>query len=80
VRLSGRGGGLHAEWDIAPGGKEYVITSSHHTQEPPSLPAQYPLDGDRYTELRWRAELTGTGSCGLWLLEYDEHTLLKSST
>lgn len=80
VRGNGAYGRLDLAWKIEPGDKEYLLTGSHATKAPPEPASRYPLAGDGYTELRWRAALTGTATCGLWLFEYDDRALLTSAS
>ena len=69
-------GALELEFDLGADGREYLLTAEHVLETPPRDAARFPLDGDRYTEIAWSAELDPETMCSAWLLEYDDRALV----
>jgi hypothetical protein len=71
---------LELEFQLADGDKEYVLTGDHEITSPPELSQEYGLQGDRYTELRWRVAMSGSAACSLWLFEYGTAGFAKTTS
>jgi FkbM family methyltransferase len=80
VSLRAEGDTLELAYALGEGEKEYIVTAEHTTGTPPADRRSHPLDGDRYTELRWEAEFEGTARCALWLFEYDRRRLVAQTS